>query len=698
MGEPLHLAVCLFMVLLITNSACFGKALEPLPIDIAKAAMTFESADFSPDASTLALVMRRTLPDLDWPKYRTNVPLQPTMWMFHGSEQEVFPGMFCPRWSPDGHRLAALAVNQHKTMALMCREGSGPFQVIVEMPFQDNGIDYGWLSDHELVATIRSAPSKGLLRRDSGPVSLPSRTTVRLFDLLKSKSRDLFEGSLWSISVRPSCALVAAVVDVRLVPPERPARFSSIERRLVVSAPKGLHTLDIPHLQSVAPSISRDGRFVAVQAGAVVDWKTGIVRNANTRLIEIGPAGLHLVDEVFDAVTFTSQGVAVGKGDHWSAYPSGQPLPSRPIEISGRIVYITPQGLVGSKGDMILAGKVSVGSTMGSYLHDGHEGTFIQGDRTFVLDNVGALHTVPGGARVLAIRSDGTVCRWEREQEVRLGDEAKPLLRVNAFLDSYEWGEVRTIKRDTLLLPPGHKNGKLPAIIYLYPNVDNCYNASRGAGSSLQVSLQPLARAGYAVFLPYLEIPTESDPAPPAPAIRAAFRSAVKRAIATGFVDAKRIGIFGQSYGGYSVLVTSLEPGIRAGVAISPVADLGSFYARTDKITTSPDSFLRSTFGFAWAEEGQGRMHVSPWEDPSRYVENSPFYQAGNVQTPLLLVGTTEDEEGCRQAGMFFAALYRAGRESRLLVYPQEEHGIFRAPDLCDFWQQVVSWFNDHMR
>ena len=213
----------------------------------------------------------------------------------------------------------------------------------------------------------------------------------------------------------------------------------------------------------------------------------------------------------------------------------------------------------------------------------------------------------------------------------------------------------------------------------------------------MQSSLQPLARAGYAVFLPYLKIPDAGAPDPPAAAIRAAFRDAVTRAVATGCVDAGRIGILGQSYGGYSVLIASSEPGVRAGVAISPVADLGSQYARTDGATTASESFLSSTFG-VWAEEGQGRMHASPWENPSRYLENSPFYHVGDVKTPLLLVGTTDDEEGCRQAAMFFGALYRAGKQSRLLVYPQEEHGIFRAPDLMDFWREAVAWFDLHMR
>jgi hypothetical protein len=39
-----------------------------------------------------------------------------------------------------------------------------------------------------------------------------------------------------------------------------------------------------------------------------------------------------------------------------------------------------------------------------------------------------------------------------------------------------------------------------------------------------------------------------------------------------------------------------------------------------------------------WAEKGQGRMGESPWANPARFIDNSPYYRIDRIHTPLLIV------------------------------------------------------------
>jgi dipeptidyl aminopeptidase/acylaminoacyl peptidase len=97
----------------------------------------------------------------------------------------------------------------------------------------------------------------------------------------------------------------------------------------------------------------------------------------------------------------------------------------------------------------------------------------------------------------------------------------------------------------------------------------------------------------------------------------------VYRAAELGYIDLERVGIAGQSFGGYgTAAIVSHTNLFRAAVAISGIYDLPGIYG-----DIRPDG---SAFWIGWSEGGQARMGTHPWANLRRYVDNSPYYQADN--------------------------------------------------------------------
>jgi dipeptidyl aminopeptidase/acylaminoacyl peptidase len=103
-------------------------------------------------------------------------------------------------------------------------------------------------------------------------------------------------------------------------------------------------------------------------------------------------------------------------------------------------------------------------------------------------------------------------------------------------------------------------------------------------------------------------------------------KPAIDKVVEMGVADANRVAVFGHSYGGYTVygLITQTQT-FKAAVAFAGITDLVSMYGRFDSryrfsSTVNPLSAPASV------EAQQSRMGVPPWEDPERYVRNSPFF------------------------------------------------------------------------
>jgi dipeptidyl aminopeptidase/acylaminoacyl peptidase len=246
-----------------------------------------------------------------------------------------------------------------------------------------------------------------------------------------------------------------------------------------------------------------------------------------------------------------------------------------------------------------------------------------------------------------------------------------------------------------VLLPPGARRGdRLPGIVEVYGGSD-LSRAARGYGGGYVATMPApiFTTRGFAVVLVDAPLGPEGKPGQPLDELRDAVVPQVYRAAELGYIDIGRVALAGQSYGGYCTAgLISTTNLFRVAVAVSGSYDLGSRYG-----TLLPGDLN----GEAWlAEKGQKRMGQPPWSDLKRYLDNSPYYRADRIRTPLLIIhGRVDVTCPVAQAEMMFAALRRLGRTAQLAVYEGEGHVItdWELGHAVDAAERVLNFLRRYM-
>lgn len=122
------------------------------------------------------------------------------------------------------------------------------------------------------------------------------------------------------------------------------------------------------------------------------------------------------------------------------------------------------------------------------------------------------------------------------------------------------------------------------------------------------------------------------------------------------YVDASRIAIWGWSFGGYMACNALTNGGgvFKLGIAVAPVTNW-KFY---DSVYT--ERFLRR-----------------PRDNERGYAQNSPFYQAQNLQGRLFIIhGNTDDNVHFQNLTEYADELISKGKQFDMFVYPKKNHNI----------------------
>jgi dipeptidyl aminopeptidase/acylaminoacyl peptidase len=243
-----------------------------------------------------------------------------------------------------------------------------------------------------------------------------------------------------------------------------------------------------------------------------------------------------------------------------------------------------------------------------------------------------------------------------------------------------------------LLLPPldeGQPDKVVPLVVWVYAGQEPTRLRHRFGLVSFPSTDHPefFVSHGFGVLLPDIVLETND----PREEIARRVLPGIDAAIATGRVDAERIGVIGHSYGGYNVvsLITQTDR-FRAAVSCAPIGNLISFYLEGEP----------GDHGWTWwAETGQGRMGGSLWEQRERYIANSPLFFLDRVQTPLLLIYGEHDRANRRQAEELYRAMTRLDKEVILARYHQGDHhwASWSTEQIRDFWDRVLSWFDTYL-
>ncbi|HEX9165555.1 MAG TPA: prolyl oligopeptidase family serine peptidase, partial [Gemmatimonadales bacterium] len=89
-----------------------------------------------------------------------------------------------------------------------------------------------------------------------------------------------------------------------------------------------------------------------------------------------------------------------------------------------------------------------------------------------------------------------------------------------------------------------------------------------------------------------------------------------------------------------------------------------------------------------------------PWKNPEAWMKVSyPFFQADRITTPtLFMVGEKDFNVPAAGSEQMYQALKSQGKETQLVIYPGQFHGITVPSYLVDRWQRWLDWANKYTR
>lgn len=157
-------------------------------------------------------------------------------------------------------------------------------------------------------------------------------------------------------------------------------------------------------------------------------------------------------------------------------------------------------------------------------------------------------------------------------------------------------------------------------------------------------------------------------------------------------IDKKRIGIDGQSWGGYQTayLVTRTDMFACAGSG-APVANMTSAFGGIR--WESGDSRQ------AQYEQGQSRIGRNLWEAPELYIANSPVFHADKCHTPLLIMHNDADGAVPWYQGIeLFMALRRLQKPVWMLQYNGEAHNLRERRNRKDITVRFQQFFDHYLK
>ncbi len=152
-----------------------------------------------------------------------------------------------------------------------------------------------------------------------------------------------------------------------------------------------------------------------------------------------------------------------------------------------------------------------------------------------------------------------------------------------------------------------------------------------------------------------------------------------------GFINEKRMGVCGGSYGGYMTnWVVGHTNRFRAAITMRSVTNLYSMAGTSD-------------IGY----EDHRKFGAHPWEDPERFWKMSPLSYVKNIKTPLLIIHS-EDDRRCpiEQAEQLYLFLKAQKREVEFLRFPEETHELSRSgrPDRRVIrLEHIIRWFEKYL-
>lgn len=273
------------------------------------------------------------------------------------------------------------------------------------------------------------------------------------------------------------------------------------------------------------------------------------------------------------------------------------------------------------------------------------------------------------------------------------------LSAINPQQAKYNWGTAELFKWTTprgfaaegILYKPEDfdPNKKYPVIAYFYEIVTNgLHNYIPPTPTPSRLNISYFVSNGYIVLAPDIRY----EIGYPGRSAEEYVNSGMRALSQMPWVDSTKLGIQGQSWGGYQVahLITRTDM-YAAAWSGAPVVNMTSAYGGIRWQTGRNRQFQY--------ERTQSRLGATLWENLDLYLENSPLFYLDRVTTPVAIMHNDEDGAVPWYQGIeMFTALRRLGKPVWMLNYNGDAHNLVQRQNRKDIQRRQQQFFDHFLK
>lgn len=153
----------------------------------------------------------------------------------------------------------------------------------------------------------------------------------------------------------------------------------------------------------------------------------------------------------------------------------------------------------------------------------------------------------------------------------------------------------------------------------------------------------------------------------------------------TGYVDPRKVGVYGGSYGGFMTLMLSAKQPEKFAAAVDLFGPL-DWYTMLKNSDPLLNQYIRSILG-------------DPERDRKFYEQDSPIHYVQNIKAPMLVLqGENDPRVPKEETEQLIAILKKRGNVVHVVYYPDEGHGFDKREHQIDAACATIDWFDKYLK